>query len=138
MPLKTLLPFAAFLGPMVLFACAVPSMPEAPEGAALFAENCVACHGGSGTGDGPAASGFVQKPADLTQISARYDGAFPTAQVLSQIDGYARQGHAGRAMPEFGEALGGDLVPIDVDGVATPTPRALAALLEYLQSIQQL
>ena len=39
-------------------------------------------------------------------------------------------------MPEFGADLSGDLVPLDIDGVLTPTPRALAALLAYLESIQ--
>jgi hypothetical protein len=41
-------------------------------------------------------------------------------------------------MPEFGLLLEGDTVPVDVgDGVFTPTPRPLAALLVYLESIQQ-
>ena len=40
-------------------------------------------------------------------------------------------------MPEFGPAMADDLVPLEVDGVMTPTPRALAALLSYLESIQR-
>jgi hypothetical protein len=41
-------------------------------------------------------------------------------------------------MPEFGALLEGDTVPVDVgDGVLTPTPRPLAALLAYLESIQE-
>jgi hypothetical protein len=39
-------------------------------------------------------------------------------------------------MPQFGALLQGDLVPVEVDGVLTPTPRPLAALLSYLESIQ--
>ena len=40
-------------------------------------------------------------------------------------------------VPEFGELLKGDLVPLDTgDGVMTPTPRKMVALLEYLESIQ--
>jgi hypothetical protein len=31
---------------------------------------------------------------------------------------------------------GEDTVPVEVDGILTPTPRSLAALLAYLESIQ--
>jgi len=40
--------------------------PAVVRGAALFAANCVACHGPAGTGDGPAATGLERPPADLT------------------------------------------------------------------------
>ncbi|WP_260013368.1 cytochrome c [Sulfitobacter sp. W074] len=30
-------------------------MPEAPDGAKFYAENCVSCHGMSGRGNGPLA-----------------------------------------------------------------------------------
>ena len=39
-------------------------------------------------------------------------------------------------MPEFGAQMSDDIVPVDIDGVLTPTPRELAALLAYLESIQ--
>jgi mono/diheme cytochrome c family protein len=35
-------------------------------GEAVYAGNCVACHGADGSGDGPAAAGLRIKPADLT------------------------------------------------------------------------
>lgn len=37
------------------------------QGQALFARNCVACHGPDGQGNGPAATALRIKPADLTQ-----------------------------------------------------------------------
>lgn len=112
------------------------SMPEPEEGAALFAANCAQCHGAGGTGDGSWSVGMVPPPADLTQLSR--NGAFPRARVLSVIDGYDRTGVPGHEMPEFGLLLRGDTVPVDVgDGVLTPTPRPLAALLAYLESIQK-
>jgi hypothetical protein len=41
-------------------------------------------------------------------------------------------------MPEFGDLLQGDLIPFDSgDGIQTPTPRKLVALVEYLETIQQ-
>lgn len=112
------------------------SMPDASEGAAIFAENCAQCHGTGGQGDGPWAKGMTPPPANLTQLSP--GGEFPRAHVLSVIDGYDRTGLPGQEMPEFGLLLQGETVPVDVgDGVLTPTPRPLAALMAYLQSIQQ-
>lgn len=120
---------------VLITACTQVSMPEAPEGQALFAQNCVQCHGTSAKGDGPWASAYSPRPADLTRLSE--NGVFPKARVLSVIDGYDRTGLPGKDMPEFGLLLEGDAVPVDVgDGVLTPTPRPLAALLAYLESIQ--
>lgn len=121
---------------LAVVACAQTiSMPDANEGAAIYSVNCAQCHGVSGKGDGPWATILSPRPADLTQLSK--DGVFPKAHVLSVIDGYDRTGLPGKDMPEFGLLLEGDTVPLDVgDGVLTPTPRPLAALLAYLQSIQ--
>ncbi|MDF1669798.1 MAG: c-type cytochrome [Roseovarius sp.] len=117
-------------------ACTQISMPEAPEGQKLFAENCVQCHGISGKGDGPWANLMTPQPSDLTQLSV--NGVFSRARVLSIIDGYDRTGLPGKGMPEFGDLLEGDTIPVDVgDGVLTPTPRPLAALLAYMESIQE-
>lgn len=126
-----LIPLAA-----LAIACTQVSMPEPPEGARLYAENCAMCHGPGAKGDGPWAAGMSPPPSDLTRLAT--NGEFPRARVLSVIDGYDRTGLPGHAMPEFGLLLEGDTVPIDVgDGVLTPTPRPLAALLVYLESIQR-
>ncbi len=127
----------AIAGTLVIAACTEVEMPRPDEGRLLFAEYCTACHGASGTGDGPLADSLSTAPADLTRISQRNGGTFPHAAVLSQIDGYARSGPDGPEMPEFGLLLDGDTVPYDAgDGTMTPTPRKLAALAAYLQSIQ--
>ncbi|MGR3636946.1 MAG: c-type cytochrome [Shimia sp.] len=119
-------------------ACVEPEMPEAPEGESLFSKNCAMCHGTGGRGDGALAVGMRPKPKDLTMISRSSGGGFPVADVLSKIDGYQRAPVAGAEMPEFGALLEGDLVPVDTgDDVFTPTPRPLAALLAYLESIQR-
>lgn len=126
----------AILTAAALAACAqTVSMPDAREGAAIYSENCAQCHGASGKGDGPWALSMTPPPADLTQLSTQ--GGFPRAHVLSVIDGYDRTDLPGKEMPEFGLLLEGDTVPVDVgDGVLTPTPRPLAALMAYLESIQ--
>ena len=120
----------------LVVACTEVSMPEPYEGRELYMENCSQCHGASGMGDGPWADSLSPKPSDLTRLSTAE--GFPRARVLSVIDGYDRTGLPGQEMPEFGLLLEGDTVPLDVgDGVFTPTPRPLAALLVYLESIQQ-
>ncbi|SFT48270.1 c-type cytochrome [Sedimentitalea nanhaiensis] len=119
---------------LALAACGPAEMPEPGEGETLFVENCTACHGYRGTGGNALIGGQVAP--DLTQISARNDGSFPRARVMSQIDGYGHGRVSQEAMPEFGTLLQGDLVPVEVDGIMTPTPRPLAALLAYLESIQ--
>jgi mono/diheme cytochrome c family protein len=108
-------------------------------GRALYDEYCVACHGASGKGDGPAATGLPHPPADLTRIAARNGGTFPMTRVMSVIDGYTRRGDRASVMPELGVVLQeGPLVPYDAgDGVATPTPANLVALAEYLRGIQR-
>ncbi len=118
----------------LLTACAASDdMPEPDEGAKLFAENCTACHDYNARG-GTLAGG--RTAPDLTRISARNGGLFPRARILSQIDGYGRGKVPAEIMPEFGALLEGELVPVEVDGTLTPTPRPLAALLAYLESIQ--
>ncbi len=127
-------PLVALLAALVLSACADGDMPTATEGKALFADNCTACHGYLGEG-GDLVGG--QTAPDLTRIAARNGGTFPRAEVLSQIDGYHRGRVPDDVMPRFGELLKGDLVPVEVEGTMTPTPRPLAALLAWLESIQR-
>lgn len=109
-------------------------MPTASEGAKLYADNCTACHGFRADEASELIGGQVAP--DLSMIAARNDGVFPRAAMLSQIDGFSRGQHANQVMPEFGLTLTGEMVPVDVDGVLTPTPRPLAALLAYLEDIQ--
>lgn len=120
----------------LLIACAPVAMPEADEGAQFYAENCTSCHGASGQGDGPLADGLSPRPTDLTLLAQKNGGAFPAARALSYIYGDPEQGHLARVMPQFGGAMADDLVPVEVDGTLTPTPRVLAALLQYLEAIQ--
>lgn len=117
----------------LIAACTANMMPSPKEGEAAFVQYCAACHDYSGEG-GELIGG--QAAPDLTGLSDRNDGVFPRAEVLSTIDGYGRGQHSGNVMPEFGQLLEGETVPVEIDGTLTPTPRPLAALLVYLESIQ--
>jgi mono/diheme cytochrome c family protein len=126
--------FRWMLLPLALSACVEE---EVPTGAEDFATYCSACHGASGTGDGPGAEGLAKRPADLTQLSARNGGAFPGTRVMAKIYGYTGRDSAS-AMPQFGPLLQGDLMPYDGgDGIATPTPQRLVQLAEHLKTLQK-
>lgn len=122
--------------PLTLLACA----PE-PEtvGKTLYLDYCTACHGSSGRGDGPVATDLDRPVPDLTLIARRNGGTFPTADVMSVIDGYTRVREGNVTMPEFGAELqAGALVMYDTgDGRPVPTPSKLVALAEYLETIQR-
>lgn len=110
---------------------------QIPSGERLFAQNCAACHGAGGQGDGPMATGLDQAPPDLTTIAMRNGGVFPRNQVASTIDGLDRGAHFSAAMPEFGAGDMGPLVMMDEGGNPVPIPADLLALVEYLESLQR-
>ncbi|SMR70725.1 Cytochrome c [Aliiroseovarius halocynthiae] len=99
-------------------------------GAEIYAENCASCHGDDAKG------GVYPSAPDLTNLTAKHGGAFPTRFVMSTIDGYAKGTQRG-PMPEFGALLESEMeVWVDEKGVQTPTPAALIRLAEYLESVQ--
>ena len=121
--------------PLALAACIDERKPS---GAGDFSTFCSACHGAAGAGDGAAAAGLPQKPADLTTLSARNGGTFPGTAVMGKIWGYTggRDSHA--VMPEFAALLQSDLVPYDGgDGLFTPTPSRLVEIAEHLKTLQR-
>lgn len=112
--------------------------PNAEDGKAIYMEYCAGCHGATGQGNGPMADDLNRAPSDLTQLAANNDGVFPRVEVMSAIDGYSRTDQGENPMPEFGGEMHSRLLLVDTgDGVMTPTPERLAALTDYLESIQQ-
>lgn len=120
----------------VIAACA-PTLTDRARARNDFNALCVDCHGPSGRGDGPAAAGMVPHPLDLTRVAASNGGAFPRLQVMGHIHGFTA-GRSESPMPQFGELLDGPTIPYDAgDGVATPTPVRLVALMEYVEAMQR-
>lgn len=116
---------------LVLAGCN-PQLDErvsASNGAQLYAENCVACHGADARGGvGP----------DLTLLASRNGGVFPEIAALATIYGSVGHVNPERTMPEFGERDLGPLVIVErEDGVGTPIPADLIALSEYLRGLQR-
>lgn len=96
------------LGGMALSEPAVPtvylnsplpySVATLAAGARTFGEQCVACHGPFGYGDGPAAAGLPVKPADLARqhVGHHTDGT---------LFWWISHGKGQDAMPAFGDLL---------------------------------
>lgn len=122
---------------LAITACtaALPTAPK-PSGASLYQKHCTSCHGTTGQGDGPRAASFAIPPANLTLLSDRNGGTFPTADVMAQINGYSGRHQMG-GMPEFEEVLQSPIIDwTSPTGEVIPTPEALLALATYLESIQ--
>lgn len=104
-------------------------------GSQLYQQYCSACHGLSGTGNGPAAVALKKPPADLTQIAKRRDGTFPKSEIIQYIDGrMSVDAHGTREMPIWGSKFseltgGGEFGDESARGKVT-------TLVEYLESIQ--
>lgn len=72
-------------------------------GADIFRDYCAACHGLDGRGNGPVAPALRFKVPDLTQISKRAGGKFPSARIRAVIEGTETvSGHGSREMPIWG------------------------------------
>ena len=107
--------------------------PEPPGGAALYLERCAACHGASGSGDGPMAHMLRHEPPDLTRLAERNHGRFPSARVYRVIEGRDVESHGSREMP-----IWGDVFKVRRNGASHDTARArIDAIVLYLESIQR-
>lgn len=120
-----------------LVAACAPQMTDQVQARNDFNALCVDCHGPAGHGDGPAAAGMQPAPVDLTRVAANNGGVFPRLQVMGHIYGFT-PGRSESPMPEFGDLLDGPTVPYDAgDGISTPTPARLVALMEYVEAMQR-
>lgn len=105
-------------------------------GQQLYRRFCASCHGDGGFGDGPVAPALNVHVPDLTRISQRQGGRFPTDRVRAIVDGRAViPAHGTRYMPVWGYEL-------EARSPAEAPSRAVAQglidrLVEYLRSIQQ-
>lgn len=108
-------------------------------GMALYSENCAGCHGASGIGDGEMAEFMSVKVPDLTTISQRNDGVFPTLKIAHIIDGRSGmrlRGH-GTEMPIWGNAFtDASAMEGDYSPVYAARGRVLSVVY-YLESLQK-
>jgi len=121
---------------------AVPKVKAAPiqqtsaaSGQQMFATYCAACHGASGTGNGPAAAAMKVPPVDLTMLSQKNGGKFPTNHVSSVLQfGAANPAHGSADMPVWGDLM------LSLTTSANPDVQVhqrISNLTEYLKTLQK-
>ena len=76
---------------------------SAASGQEMYKAYCASCHGLDGKGAGPAAAALKNKVPDLTTISARNGGKFPSAHVVQVVRGDSNSpSHGSKDMPVWG------------------------------------
>ncbi|MGA2880966.1 MAG: c-type cytochrome [Bryobacteraceae bacterium] len=85
---------------------APPSNTDPASGVEMYRTYCAVCHGLDGKGSGPAAPALKQKLPDLTLLSKKNGGEFPTFRVSNIIQGDAViTAHGSKAMPMWGDVF---------------------------------
>lgn len=110
---------------------------DAAEGEALFLHHCATCHGIEATGNGPTAPALILQPANLTLLSVKNDGRFPTFRVVARIDGRDPLVAHGSPMPVYGDFFEGKGVALpDASGQPIMTSQPIVDLVAYLGTLQ--
>lgn len=124
---------------IVCLMIASPSVAQdADRGSELFGLHCASCHGIGATGDGPMAGVMLVEPANLTTLTARHDGVFPVARVVTRIDGRDPLVSHGSDMPVYGWFFEGQDIAVKTnDGQPILTSQPVVDLMAWLQSVQQ-
>jgi len=112
-------------------AAAQAASTAAGSGKDLFYNNCAACHGVGGKGDGPMGAVLTVRPADLTILAKKTGGKFPAAQLYQMIDGRdpAVRGHGGPDMPVWGDIFA-------AKGGAASVKERVNTLVKHIETLQ--
>ena len=109
-----------------------PPVASSDSGRNLFNFYCASCHGKDGQGGGPMAAALKVAPPNLTLLTRKYGGAFPSAVLMSLLRDGDRSwvvSHGSREMPVWGPILQRSTDPDLAEA-------RLQSLLSYLRSIQ--
>ena len=129
--------FAALCGLGIAQKTNVVTVPaphtSATSGKTMYLAYCATCHGKAGKGDGPVAGALKVPPPDLTTLSRRNNGKFPSAHVVNTITGPAGvQAHGSREMPVWGPIF----MAMEHQHESGARLR-VANLADYIKSLQQ-
>jgi len=83
----------------------VPVKTTSPSsGTEMYNTYCAVCHGKDGKGAGPAAEALKVPPTDLSELSSKNGGKYPSAHVASAIQGDVNlPTHGSKDMPIWGD-----------------------------------
>jgi len=105
---------------------------SAASGKQMFEAYCASCHGTAGKGNGPAAAALKSAPADLTGLSKKNGGRFPSDRVSSILRGQATvTAHGNRDMPVWGPVFWHMS-----QGHESEVQQRIANLTRYIESLQ--
>ena len=105
---------------------------SAASGKQMFEAYCASCHGTAGKGNGPAAAALKSAPADLTGLSKKNGGRFPSDRVTSILRGQATvTAHGNRDMPVWGPVFWHMS-----QGHESEVQQRIANLTRYIESLQ--
>ncbi|MGA7767170.1 MAG: cytochrome c [Candidatus Sulfotelmatobacter sp.] len=138
--MRFLLVVSVLLGVAALCAAQKPEIKTVPirpapagSGQAMFSEYCAVCHGKDGKGSGPAAPALKVPASDLTTLSKRNGGTFPSAHVSNVIRlGGDVAAHGSKDMLMWGHAFW-TLTPHSAEIVQL----RIANLTNYIKSLQE-
>lgn len=127
------LALCAFFASVAVPADAGESPASASIGRDTFRSYCATCHGADARGNGPLAEHLRIPPANLTTISQRNGGEFPSEEVHKMIRGDREvRGHGSTDMPVWGDVFSKS----DRESAPEEVERKIADLVAYLLSIQ--
>lgn len=75
---------------------------SAASGQEMYVNYCASCHGKSAKGDGPAAKALKVPPTDLTLLTKKNGGKFPSDHIAAILAGSDVPAHGSAEMPVWG------------------------------------
>ena len=134
-------------------AAGFPALAQAKDfdiGKSVFQSSCASCHGMDAKGKGPVSDQLKIPPSDLTTLSRKNGGVFPTNAVYEIVYGTKTvPAHGNREMPIWGERFNPIVnLPHSVDPfywkMAGPEQNPevvvrtrILAVIDYLNRVQQ-
>ena len=111
----------------------VPVKASSPaSGPEMYTSYCAVCHGVDGKGNGPAAEALKVPPPDLTTLTKRNGGKYPSDHVTSAIRGDLRlAAHGSKEMPVWGDLFWGMS-----EGHSSEVQLRVTNLNKYIGSLQ--
>src|SRR5215470_14792888 len=106
---------------------------NAASGAEMYKSYCAVCHGVDGRGAGSAASVLKVVPTDLTDLSAKNGGKYPSLHISSVLRGEAETpAHGSKDMPVWGP-----LFRHLSQGHDAEVQQRIANLNQYVETLQK-